>query len=76
LAGFGDAGDNGKGSDSASLMTHAAAPMASATVPAAPTPRVQVLPARYASDGTPLPAQLAYLPPNVPDTLLLQEATP
>ncbi len=76
LAGFGDAGDNGKGGDSASLMTHAAAPMASATVPATPPPRVQVLPARYASDGTPLPAQLAYLPPNVPDTLLLQEATP
>jgi hypothetical protein len=50
--------------------------MASATVPATPPPRVQVLPARYASDGTPLPAQLAYLPPNVPDTLLLQEATP
>ncbi|TPG11062.1 putative baseplate assembly protein [Rhodanobacter glycinis] len=69
LAGFGDSGDNGKGGDGASLMTHAATP---ATLP----PRVQVLPARYDSDGRLLPAQLAYLPPNIPDTLLLQEATP
>ena len=76
LAGFGDAGDNGKGGDGASLITHAAAPLASAPLPATPPPRVQVLPARYGSDGTPLPAQLAYLPPNVPDTLLLQEAMP
>ena len=76
LAGFGDAGDNGKGGDGASLITHAAAPVASAPLPATPPPRVQVLPARYGSDGTPLPAQLAYLPPNVPDTLLLQEAMP
>ena len=76
LAGFGDGGDNGKGGDGASLMAHAAASMASATVPAAPPSRVQVLPARYGSDGTLRPAQLAYLPPNIPDTLLLQEATP
>ena len=76
LAGFGDDGDNDKAGDGASLMTHAPAPAASAPLPAMPPPRVQVLPARYASDGTVLPAQLAYLPPNVPDTLLLQEATP
>jgi hypothetical protein len=36
---------------------------------------VPVRPARY-DDGTLRPAQLAYLPPNVPDTLLLQEAMP
>jgi mRNA-degrading endonuclease toxin of MazEF toxin-antitoxin module len=72
LAGFGD--DNGKGGDGASLMTHATA--LAATSSATPPPRVQVLPARYDNDGKQLPAQLAYLPPNVPDTLLLQEATP
>ena len=37
---------------------------------------MQVLPARYGSDGELRPAQLAYLPAEVPDTLLLQEATP
>ena len=71
LAGFGDDGDNDKAGDDASLMTHASAPL-----PATPSPWVQVLPARYADDSTLLPAQLAYLLPNVPDTLLLQEATP
>jgi len=72
LAGFGD--DNGKGGDGVSLMTHATA--LATTSSATPPTRVQVLPARYDSDGTLLPAQLAYLPSNVPDTLLLQEATP
>jgi hypothetical protein len=38
--------------------------------------RVQALPARYDDDGKPLPAQIAYFLPTVPDTLLLQEATP
>lgn len=38
--------------------------------------RVQVLPARYDDGGQPLPAQIAYFLPTVPDTLLLQEATP
>ncbi|KRE82957.1 hypothetical protein ASG75_15580 [Rhodanobacter sp. Soil772] len=71
LAGFGAGGDNGKGGDGASLMTHVIA-TTTTTVP----PRVQVLPARYDGNGTLRPAQLAYLPPNVPDTLLLQEATP
>lgn len=70
LAGFGVGGDNGKNGDGASLATHTIA-TATATVP----PRVPVLPARY-DDGTLRPAQLAYLPPNIPDTLLLQEATP
>jgi hypothetical protein len=74
LAGFGDAADNGKDGDGVSLMTHATLPAAAST--ATPPPRVQVLPARQDSDGTLWPAQLAYLPPNVPDTLLLQEATP
>ncbi len=71
LAGFDDAG-NRKGGDS--LMTHAT-PLA-ATSGVTPPPRVQVLPARFDGDGTLRPAQLAYLPPNVPDTLLLQEAMP
>lgn len=71
LAGFGVGGDNGKGGDGASLMTHVIA-TTTTTVP----PRVQVLPARHDDNGTLRPAQLAYLPPNVPDTLLLQEATP
>jgi len=71
LAGFGAGGDNGKDGDGAALTTHAAV-TTTTTVP----PRVQVLPARYDDNGTLRPAQLAYLPPNVPDTLLLQEATP
>lgn len=74
LAGLGDAGDKGDGVEGVSLMTHATSPAAAST--AMPPPRVQVLPARLDSDGTLLPAQLAYLPPNVPDTLLLQEAMP
>ncbi|UGB47221.1 putative baseplate assembly protein [Frateuria edaphi] len=38
--------------------------------------RIQALPARYGADGLALPAQLACFLPAVPDTLLLQEATP
>jgi len=38
--------------------------------------RIQALPARYGTDGLALPAQLACFLPAVPDTLLLQEATP
>jgi len=38
--------------------------------------RVVVQPARLGAQGQALPAQLAYFLPNVPDTLLLQEATP
>jgi len=37
---------------------------------------VQALPARYDNNGKALPAQIAYFLPTVPDTLLLQEATP
>jgi predicted phage baseplate assembly protein len=37
--------------------------------------RVRVRPARLDAQGQALPAQLAYFLPNVPDTLLLQEAT-
>jgi predicted phage baseplate assembly protein len=70
LAGFG-VGDNGKNGGDAAVTTHAFAATAT-TVP----PRVQVLPARYDDTGALRPAQLAYLPANVPDTLLLQEATP
>jgi hypothetical protein len=69
LAGFG-VGDNDKNLDGSSLHTQAT--VTATTVP----PRVRVLPARYDDNGTLRPAQLAYLPPNVPDTLLLQEATP
>jgi len=69
LAGFGVGGD--KQNDGAVLMSRATA----AGVAAVP-PRVPVRPARYDEHGMLRPAQLAYLPPNVPDTLLLQEATP
>lgn len=69
LAGFG-VGGNDKNLDGSSLHTQAT--VTATTVP----PRVRVLPARYDDNGTLRPAQLAYLPPNVPDTLLLQEATP
>ncbi|GAA0889992.1 putative baseplate assembly protein [Rhodanobacter soli] len=69
LAGF-SAGDNEKNGNGSSLHTQAV--VTAATVP----PRVRVLPARYDDTGTLRPAQLAYLPSNVPDTLLLQEATP
>ncbi|MEP6899145.1 MAG: putative baseplate assembly protein, partial [Rhodanobacter sp.] len=67
LAGFGSS-DDSDGTDDTSLSIHAAP--ASSDVP----PRVQVLPTHYDSVGALHPAQLAYLPPNVPDTLLLQEA--
>lgn len=69
LAGFG-VGDNDKNLDGSSLHTQTI--VTAAAVP----PRVRVQPARYDDNGTLRPAQLAYLPPNVPDTLLLQEATP
>jgi predicted phage baseplate assembly protein len=69
LAGFGVGGDNKNGNGSS---LHAQAIVTATTVP----PRVQVLPARYDDTGALRPAQLAYLPANVPDTLLLQEATP
>ncbi|TAM62891.1 MAG: putative baseplate assembly protein [Rhodanobacter sp.] len=73
LAGFGERGKeaNANGDGAASSSMHA-----SLATAAGPPARVQVLPARYDSDGMLRPAQLAYLPPNVPDTLLLQEATP
>ncbi|MFC5526884.1 putative baseplate assembly protein [Rhodanobacter ginsengisoli] len=74
LAGFGDDGTDSKGQGDGAplLLSRQAAPATASAIP----PRVQVLPARYDSDGKLQPAQLAYLPPNVPDTLLLQEATP
>ncbi|MHB1057977.1 MAG: putative baseplate assembly protein [Rhodanobacter sp.] len=69
LAGFGVGGNDKDGKLSS---PHSQAILTTAAVP----PRVPVLPARQDDDGTLRPAQLAYLPPNVPDTLLLQEATP
>jgi hypothetical protein len=38
--------------------------------------RITVLDARLDGEGNPLPAQIAYFLPAVPDTLLLQQATP
>ena len=76
LNGFGAAGDNGTDGGDAASMTHAAKLASSADPSAPPAPRVQALPARYDGHGGLLPAQLAYLLPTVPDTLLLQEATP
>ncbi|MDE2154840.1 MAG: putative baseplate assembly protein [Xanthomonadaceae bacterium] len=72
LAGFGGDGANGKEHGDAGLPMLSGKAMTSAAMP---PPRVAVLPARYDSDGNIRPAQLAYLPPDVPDTLLLQEAT-
>ncbi|MEO8809410.1 MAG: putative baseplate assembly protein [Rhodanobacter sp.] len=75
VAGFGgvDGDGNDQGGGKPMLLSEQAA---STTLPGIPS-RVLALPARYDTDGkTLLPAQLAYLPPNVPDTLLLQEATP
>lgn len=68
LAGFSNDDDDGKDDGKGSVPGSFAS--ASDEVPA----RVQVLPARLDASGALLPAQLAYLPPNVPDTLLLQEA--
>lgn len=71
LSGFGadSKGDDGGNSDGPILQL---APSASNTVPG----RVRAMPARLDDDGNILPAQLAYFLPDVPDTLLLQEATP
>jgi hypothetical protein len=63
-------GGNGKGDELGRLSTGQQA------WPAL-LPTVQALPARFDADGvTVLPAQLACFLPDVPDTLLLQEATP
>ena len=73
LAGFGVDESNGKGQgDGVLLMSAQTTISPTSAIPA----RVQVLPARYDKQGNLRPAQLAYLLPNVPDTLLLQEATP
>ena len=72
-------GDSGKGDDGANLAG-ASARLLQATAAApwpALLPTVQALPARFDTDGiSVLPAQLACFLPDVPDTLLLQEATP
>ena len=66
LEGFGiDGQENGDKGESRLSIAQSAA-----------NPRVQALPARYGDDGQPLPAQIAYFLPTVPDTLLLQEAAP
>jgi predicted phage baseplate assembly protein len=75
LEGFGaddPSGDKNSGEKTLAVVTK----QANAPQPGAVTQRVQALPARYDSDGNLLPAQLAYFLPTVPDTLLLQEATP
>lgn len=76
LEGFGvrDPSGNEKGTGESMLAVAPTTP--AATLPNAVAQRVQALPARYDSDGNLLPAQLAYFLPTVPDTLLLQEATP
>jgi hypothetical protein len=72
LAGFGGdpTNDEGKGGNMM-LLSRQIVPAANSEVPS----RVPVLPGRFDSDNVLKPAQLAYLPPDVPDTLLLQEAT-
>jgi hypothetical protein len=75
LAGFGDGPpkDAGGKDGNVPLLSRETDPTATSCVRS----RVPALPARFDTDGkTVLAAQLAYLPANVPDTLLLQEATP
>ncbi len=67
-----DNGEPSAGGDGGPILLKSVFNTASAAESAAP--RVQALPARYDADGTLRPAQLAYLQPSVPDTLLLQEA--
>lgn len=71
LSGFGadGKGDDGGNNDGSILQL---APSASNAVP----DRVRAMPARPGADGNILPAQFAYFLPDVPDTLLLQEAKP
>ena len=71
-SGDGDASDNGSGSPGGV----ATAPTLTVAAPSSgqPPQRVVALPARY-ENGTAQPAQLLYLLADVPDTLLLQEAT-
>ena len=71
LAGFGDDQFNTKGESGNVVLPTFGVARQTSTLPV----RVQVLPARYDRQGHLRPAQLACLPPNVPDTLLLQEAT-
>jgi predicted phage baseplate assembly protein len=73
IAGFTDKNDDDGNADNGQ-PAGVASPTLGHLTTAAP-PRVQALPARYDADGTLHPAQLAYLLPDVPDTLLLQEAT-
>jgi hypothetical protein len=69
LLGFGVGGDDGE--ESAVLKRD----QPQAADPAAPQ-RITVLDARLDDQGSPLPAQIAYFLPDVPDTLLLQQAMP
>jgi predicted phage baseplate assembly protein len=71
-SGNGDGGDNGSGSPG----SVATAPTLAVASPSSgqPPQRVVALPARY-ENGTAQAAQLLYLLADVPDTLLLQEAT-
>jgi hypothetical protein len=76
LADFSGDSDDGDGSKngSGSPGSIAAAPAMTAPASAQPPQRVVAMPARY-ENGTVLAAQLLYLLVDVPDTLLLQEAT-
>lgn len=73
LKGFGVGGDQNGDKGGGELLSLGAV---STSGQAAVNQRVQVLPARYDDGGQPLPAQIAYFLSTVPDTLLLQEATP
>ncbi|NII75701.1 hypothetical protein FHW84_004312 [Dyella sp. SG562] len=79
LAGFGVGGDKngdkGEGIGKLSFL-HTSGSAHGSCGQSLVNQRVQALPARYDDDGLPLPAQIACFLPTVPDTLLLQEATP
>lgn len=71
LAGFGGNG-KGNGGSPSGIALAAGTGAAATTIPSS----VPALPARYDDQGVLRPAQLACLAPDIPDTLLLQEATP
>ena len=72
LHGFGVGGNDGESGDDGTVLMRNPVQAADSATPQ----RITVLDARLDGEGNPLPAQIAYFLPAVPDTLLLQQATP
>ncbi len=70
--GAGDGKGNGNGGESGAVLMRNQALAPNVVV----SQRITVLDARLDDSGNPLPAQIAYFQASVPDTLLLQQATP